>query len=95
MILTLCYNAMMATAEIDIRLLLDQALHERAEQAAILLGIGSVAEYALWLVEKDTAKLTLPHDELRPEYDLSDLTLVGRGLYAERYDHTSNKKVER
>ena len=24
-------------------------------------------------------------DELRPEYDLSELTLVGRGVYAEQY----------
>jgi hypothetical protein len=24
-------------------------------------------------------------DEMRPEYDLSKLTLIGRGVYAERY----------
>lgn len=29
-------------------------------------------------------------DEMRPEYDLRKLTLVGRGIYAERYRSGTN-----
>ena len=29
-------------------------------------------------------------DELRPEYDLSKMTFVGRGIYAERYRSGTN-----
>lgn len=31
-----------------------------------------------------------PEDEMRPEYDLSKLKFVGRGIYAERYRSGTN-----
>lgn len=31
-----------------------------------------------------------PNDDLRPEYDLASLKIVGRGKYAERYNAGTN-----
>ena len=46
----------MAVAEIDIRLRLDKRLNQKAERAAASLGLGSVAEYILRLIDEDTAE---------------------------------------
>jgi uncharacterized protein (DUF1778 family) len=60
----------MATARIDMRL--DKEIKEKAEKASALLGLRSLTEYVVRLVEEDATKVIAEHESITVSDDAFD-----------------------
>ena len=60
----------MATARLDIRL--DEAIKTQAEQASILLGLKSLTDYIVRLMDKDSAQVIAQHEKIVVQDNLFD-----------------------
>ncbi len=60
----------MATARLDMRL--NQEVKEKAEKASALLGLKSLTEYIVNLIEKDAPQVIKQYESMTVENDLFD-----------------------
>lgn len=60
----------MATARLDIRL--DEEIKAKAEKASALLGLKSLTEYVVRLMDEDSTKVVSEHESITVEANLFD-----------------------
>lgn len=60
----------MATARLDLRL--DQEIKEKAEKASALLGLRSLTEYVVRLMEENSSKVIAEHESITVKDDVFD-----------------------
>lgn len=60
----------MATARLDMRL--DQDIKEKAEKASALLGLRSLTEYVVRLMDEDATKVIAEHESITISDDVFD-----------------------
>ena len=60
----------MATARLDIRL--DEEVKAKAEKASALLGLKSLTEYVVRLMDEDASKVVAQHESMTVENDIFD-----------------------
>lgn len=60
----------MATARFDMKL--DQEIKEKAEKASALLGLRSLTEYVVRLMEEDANKVIAEHESITVQDDVFD-----------------------
>jgi uncharacterized protein (DUF1778 family) len=60
----------MATARLDLRL--DEKIKEKAEKASTLLGLKSLTEYVVQLMDEDATKVLAEHETMILEDDVFD-----------------------
>ncbi|PLX97021.1 MAG: DUF1778 domain-containing protein [Desulfuromonas sp.] len=60
----------MATARLDMRL--NQEIKEKAEKASALLGMRSLTEYVVRLMEEDADRVIARHESITVENDVFD-----------------------
>ena len=60
----------MATARLDMRL--DEEIKEKAEKASALLGLKSLTEYVVRLMDEDATKVIAEHESIIVENDVFD-----------------------
>ena len=61
----------MATARLDIRL--DEDIKVKAEKASALLGLKSLTEYVVRLIDEDASNIIAEHEAIVVESDVFDL----------------------
>lgn len=60
----------MATARLDLRL--DEKIKQKAEKASALLGLKSLTEYVVQLMDEDATKVLAEHESMVLEDDVFD-----------------------
>lgn len=60
----------MATARVDLRL--DENIKAKAEKASALLGLKSLTEYVVRLMDEDATKVIAQHESISVENDVFD-----------------------
>lgn len=76
----------MATARIDMRL--DEEIKAKAEKASALLGLRSLTEYVVRLMDKDSTKVISEHSSMTVDKDIFD-----RFMNACEEAHAPNKAL--
>ncbi len=64
------YGAAMTTSRLDIRL--DQEIKTKAEKAAVLLGMKSLTEYVVKLMDESSSKVIEQYESMTLENDMFD-----------------------